>query len=258
VGLSHAHFYTCARMRPTFSIVIPVYNEAEFIPQAVPALIEQMESIGEPYRIIIVENGSTDQTATVAQQVGAGHPVTVLSLDVADYGAAMRDGFLEADGDWVVNFDIDYFSADFLKRVLDLEDVDLVIASKRDPGSEDRRSLLRRLATWVFNLLLRSILDSKVSDTHGMKAFRDDLVSTVTPSVLSRQDLFDTELVVRAERAGYRIEEVPVVVEEMRVARSSLVKRVPRTIKGLLRIRRTLAEESLRLAAAHTPDPDAD
>jgi len=258
VGLSHAHFYTCARMRPTFSIVVPVYNEAEFIPQAVPALIEQMETIDEPYRIIIVENGSTDSTAKVARQVAAGHPVTVLSLDAADYGAAMRRGFLEADGDWVVNFDIDYFSADFLKRVLALDDVDLVIASKRDPGSEDRRSLLRRVATWVFNLLLRTILDSKVSDTHGMKAFRDELVSTVTPSVLSRQDLFDTELVIRAERAGYRIEEVPVVVEEMRVARSSLVKRVPRTIKGLLRIRRTLADESLRLAAAHTPEPDAD
>jgi glycosyltransferase involved in cell wall biosynthesis len=258
VGLSHAHFYTCARMRPTFSIVVPVYNEAEFIPQAVPALIEQMETVDEPYRIIIVENGSTDSTAKVARQVAAGHPVTVLSLDAADYGAAMRRGFLEADGDWVVNFDIDYFSADFLKRVLALDDVDLVIASKRDPGSEDRRSLLRRVATWVFNLLLRTILDSKVSDTHGMKAFRDELVSTVTPSVLSRQDLFDTELVIRAERAGYRIEEVPVVVEEMRVARSSLVKRVPRTIKGLLRIRRTLANESLRLAAAHTPEPDAD
>jgi glycosyltransferase AglD len=245
-------------MRPTFSIVVPVYNEAEFIPQAVPALIEQMETIGEPYRIIIVENGSTDSTAKVARQVAADHPVTVLSLDAADYGAAMRRGFLEADGDWVVNFDIDYFSADFLKRVLALEDVDLVIASKRDPGSEDRRSLLRRVATWVFNLLLRTILDSKVSDTHGMKAFSDELVSTVTPSVLSRQDLFDTELVIRAERAGYRIEEVPVVVEEMRVARSSLVKRVPRTIKGLLRIRRTLADESLRLAAAHTPEPDAE
>ena len=78
----------------------------------------------------------------------------------------------------------------------------------------------------MFNLLLRSILDSRVSDTHGMKAFRHDLVSSLAPSVLSRQDLFDTELVIRAERAGYRIEEVPVVVEEMRVARSSLVKRV--------------------------------
>jgi len=220
-------------------------------------LIEQMESLGATYRILIVENGSTDGTAEVAKRVAGEYPVTVLSLDEADYGAAMRYGFLEADGEWVVNFDIDYFSADFLKRVLDLDQIDLVIASKRDPGSEDRRPLLRRIATRVFNLLLRTILASSVSDTHGMKAFRRQLVADIAPSVLSRQDLFDTELVIRAERAGYRIAEVPVVVEEIRVARSSLVKRVPRTIQGLFRIRSTLAGEASRPAAAHTPDADA-
>ncbi len=245
-------------MSPTFSIVVPVYNEAAFIPRAIPALIEQMETIGESYRILIVENGSSDDTAEVTRRVAGDQPVTVLSLPEADYGAAMRHGFLEADGDWVVNFDIDYFSADFLKRVLDLVDVDLVIASKRDPNSEDRRPLIRRIATKVFNLLLRTILGSKVSDTHGMKAFRRDLVADVAPPVLSRQDLFDTELVVRAERAGYRIREVPVVVEELRVARSSLVKRVPRTIRGLIRIRATLRDEALDLAAAQTPDGSAD
>jgi hypothetical protein len=154
----------------------------------------------------------------------------------------MRAGFLEADGDWVVNFDIDYFSADFLRRVLELEDVDLAIASKRDPGSEDRRPLIRRIATRVFNLMLRSILGSRVSDTHGMKAFRRELVETLAPQVVSRQDLFDTELVVRAERAGYRIVEMPVVVEEMRVARSSLVKRAPRTVVGLFKIRRVISD----------------
>jgi hypothetical protein len=89
-----------------------------------------------------------------------------------------------------------------------------------------------------------------------MKAFRRDLVTDLAPSVLSRQDLFDTELVVRAERAGYRITEVPVVVEEMRVARSSLVKRVPRTIKGLWSIRQALAADGLGLAASHSPDTD--
>ena len=57
----------------------------------------------------------------------------MMSLDTADYGAAMRYGFLAAEGSWVVNFDIDYFSADFLKRVIALDEVDLVIASKRDP-----------------------------------------------------------------------------------------------------------------------------
>jgi hypothetical protein len=76
-----------------------------------------------------------------------------------------------------------------------------------------------------------------------MKAFRRELVDALAPQVVSRQDLFDTELVVRAERAGYRIEEVPVVVEEMRVARSSLVKRAPRTVIGLFRIRSILSSE---------------
>jgi glycosyltransferase involved in cell wall biosynthesis len=196
------------------------------------------------YQLLIVENGSTDGTAEVAKEHGAGHPVTVISRDEPDYGAAMRHGFLEADGDWVVNFDIDYFSADFLRRVLDLSDADLVIASKRDPDSIDRRPLIRRIATFVFNLLLRAILGSRVSDTHGMKAFRNDLVAELAPLVISRKDLFDTELVIRAERGGHRIREVPVIVHEIRVARTSLVKRVPRTIQGLFRIRRILSQET--------------
>jgi glycosyltransferase involved in cell wall biosynthesis len=208
-------------------------------------MTEQVEGLAETYRILVVENGSTDDTAEAARRAGEGHPITVWSLPEPDYGAAMRHGFLQADGDWVVNFDIDYFSADFLRRVLDFEDVDLVIASKRDPGSEDRRPVIRRVATWVFNLLLRTILGSRVSDTHGMKAFRREVVAAIAPAVVSRNDLFDTELVIRAERAGYRIREVPVVVEEMREARSSLLKRVPRTIRGLFRIRRTLKDESL-------------
>jgi glycosyltransferase involved in cell wall biosynthesis len=245
-------------MSPTFSIVVPVYNEADFIPRALPEMIDQLEGLGEPYHVIVVENGSFDGTAEAARQTAAGRPVTVISLDEPDYGAAMRHGFLEADGEWVVNFDIDYFSAAFLGQVLALDDVDIVIASKRDPGSEDRRPVIRKLATRVFNLLLRVILDSKVSDTHGMKAFRRDLVDRLAPAVMSRQDLFDTELVIRAERAGYRIREVPVVVEEMRVARSSLVKRVPRTISGLLRIRRTLAGQGSSVAPAHAPDTDTD
>jgi glycosyltransferase involved in cell wall biosynthesis len=245
-------------MSPTFSIVVPVYNEADFIPRALPEMLAQLDGVGEPYEIIIVENGSSDGTAEAARRAVEGQPVKVLSRAEPDYGAAMRHGFLEANGAWVVNFDIDYFSGAFLEQVGILTDVDLVIASKRDPGSEDRRPLIRRVATRVFNLLLRLVLDSRVTDTHGMKAFRSDLVSRLAPQVVSRQDLFDTELVIRAERAGYRIREVPIMVKEMRVARSSLMKRVPRTIAGLFRIRRTLAGAASSVAPAHTPDTDAD
>jgi glycosyltransferase involved in cell wall biosynthesis len=232
-------------MMPTLSIVVPVFNEASFIPEALPLLISELDSIGNPYVIHLVENGSTDGSGEVARKAAGTAPVEVTSLAAADYGGALRHGFLESEGDWVVNFDIDYFSAAFLRQVLATEDADLIIGSKRDPASEDRRPLIRRLATRVFNLLLRWILDSRVSDTHGMKAFRRSLVDELAAEVVSRQDLFDTELVVRAERRGYRIVEVPVVVEEIRAARSSLIKRVPRTIKGLIEIRRLLAAEEL-------------
>lgn len=232
-------------MTTSIAVVVPVYNEAEFIPEALPSLIQTMEEVGHPYRIWLVENGSTDDTAGTAQRLKGEAPVTVVSLPDPDYGAAMRHGFLNAEGDWVVNFDIDYFSAEFLRLVLSQpENVDVVIASKRDPNSADHRSVLRRVATRVFNLMLRTILGSKVTDTHGMKGFRRSLVAELSPQVISTQDLFDTELVIRSERSGFNIVEVPVVVKEMREARSSLIKRVPRTVSGLFRIRRILKAES--------------
>jgi glycosyltransferase involved in cell wall biosynthesis len=227
---------------PTFSIVIPVHNEAGYLPGALDELFTELEAVPAATRVLIAENGSTDATVQVAERLAANNEaLSVLSLPEADYGAAMRQGFLQTDGAWAVNFDIDYFSGDFLVRVLDLADeADLVLASKRAEGADDRRSPFRRFATWTFNQILRFGLGSTVSDTHGMKAIRREVVTAIAPACRSTQDLFDTELVVRAERAGYRIREVPAVVEEKRRTRSSLVKRVPRTLRGIAAIRRSL------------------
>lgn len=220
-------------------MVVPVHNEAAFLATALPSLVAAVQSVTAEFEILVMENGSTDGTASLAAEIG-GSAVTVVQLPTPDYGEAMKSGFELASGGWVVNVDIDYFSAEFFAAVLGSE-ADLVIGSKRDPGSDDRRPAVRRLATSVFNLLLRLLFGSRVSDTHGMKGFRREVLTHLVPVTQSRTDLFDTELVIRAERAGYRIEEVPVIVEELREARSSLIRRVPRTLKGLLRIRRILA-----------------
>jgi len=235
-------------MPPSVTIVIPVHNEAEFMPGALPRLFAELEGIEGEFDIIVAENGSTDATAALAGDIARTEPrLRVLRLPAPNYGAAMRAGFAEATGEWVVNFDIDYFSGDFLRAALALADeADIVLASKRAPGAKDERSMVRRLGTFGFNLLLKLLFRSAVSDTHGMKMIRGAIVREVTPRVISNLDLFDTELVIRAERAGARIREVPAKVEELRATRSSFLKRVPRTLKGLWRIRRELAKEASR------------
>lgn len=225
---------------PSLTIVIPVHNEAGFLTHAIERLADALD--GLEFVAYLVENGSTDGTGPEAELLAERLPwLQVLRLEEADYGAALRAGFREADTDWMVAFDIDYFSRAFVDDVLNRSgEADIILASKRDPEAEDRRGLLRRLGTRVFNLLLRGLFGSHVTDTHGMKAINGKVLDDIMPNVKSTEDLFDTELVLRAERAGYRIAEVPAVVEEIRPARSSYLKRVPRTLIGLLRLRRLL------------------
>lgn len=229
---------------PAVTIIIPVHNESGFMGPALAGLREQVDAVSTGYRIILVENGSTDAThAEAMAEAGADPRVGVLSLPVADYGLAIRTGMEAADPEgWLVVFDIDYYSGRFVARVIEMADRhDVVIGSKRAPGSQDRRPWIRRLATRAFNYLIRTIVGSAISDTHGMKAVRASTAHQLLPDVRSTKDLFDTELILRAERAGFRIGEVPVVVEELRETRSSLLRRVPRTLRGLWVLRRSLS-----------------
>jgi len=226
----------------TLSVVIPVHNESDYVAGALEELFDEIADVPASITVLVAENGSTDGTADEIRRLMPLYPnLALLELPTPDYGAAMRDGFLATDGEWVVNFDIDYFSADFLRSVLDVgPNIDLVLASKRVEGADDRRSPVRRFATFTFNQILRLVLSSGVSDTHGMKAIRRRVIDQIAGDVISTQDLFDTELVVRAERAEFRIVEVPALVEEKREAKTSLATRVPRTLKGVWRIRTNL------------------
>jgi hypothetical protein len=231
----------CPSPRTSVSVVIPVHDEAAYLPEAIDQLFSELATVDADIDVLIAENGSTDGSADVVMALAARFPrLGLLELPMPDYGAAMRAGFLATGGDWVVNFDIDYFSGGFLADAISHEEADIVLASKRAPGSEDHRSPFRRAATWGFNMLLRTLLASGVSDTHGMKAVRRSVVTEIAPQVVSTEDLFDTELVIRAERAGYRVVEVPVTVRELRESKSGLFHRVPRTLKGLWRIRQML------------------
>jgi glycosyltransferase involved in cell wall biosynthesis len=230
---------------PVISVVMPAFNEAEIIATSVKDVVTALRARESSFEVIVVENGSTDDTLTIARELADAFPeVRVEHRDEADYGQALRTGLLTATGDAVVNFDTDYYDLDFLDvavaRVLAPGGPAIVVGSKRAQGATDERSLLRKVATAVFSTVLRVVFRLSVSDTHGMKAMRRAAVDPIARDCRFGQDLFDTELILRAERAGLTAAEIPVVVRELRPARTSIARRVPRTLVGLVKLRYAL------------------
>jgi hypothetical protein len=101
------------------------------------------------------------------------------------------------------------------------------------------------MITHSFSLILKVLFNAKVKETHGMKAFRRRRVKPIITKTRLAKDLFDTEFIIRAERQGLRIKEVPTTIEEQRPTRTSILTRIPRTAIGLLALRYLLWKERL-------------
>ena len=235
----------------SLSVVMPAHNEAALLEASVEEIVAGLRARGERFEVIVVENGSQDATPAIASRLAAEHSeVRVATLTRADYGRALRTGLLAATGDIVVNFDVDYTDLGFLDAVVlrlgQAEPPAIIVGSKRAPGAHDQRSAPRRFVTWTFSLVLRVGFGLRVSDTHGMKAQNRNLVLSLARACRSHGELFDTELILRAERAGLRVEELPVTVVERRPSRTSITRRALRTLVGLVRLRVTLARSRHR------------
>jgi glycosyltransferase involved in cell wall biosynthesis len=231
------------------SVVMPAHNEAAYLEAAVHDVHEGLRARGLDFELLVIENGSTDDTLAIAGQLADRFPnVSVSSRAVANYGAALREGLMTSRGEFVVTFDVDYYELGFVDRALALLEAGdrapvVVVASKRAAGSVDERPWPRRFVTAVFGWILRVGFSLSASETHGMKAMRRAPVETLLRQCRFVSDLFDTELVIRAERAGLEVAELPARTQEQRPSRTSIWRRVPRTVVGLAELRLTLWRE---------------
>lgn len=219
---------------------MPAHNEEGYLEPAVKAVVTGLAGRDQGFEVIIAQNGSTDATSAEARRLADSYEgVTVLDLPSPDYGLALRAGFLHARGELVVNFDVDLVDLDFLERALAVmadPEVTVVVGSKRTAGSEDRRGPARRLVTATFSLVLRHGFGLRISDTHGLKALRRQPLAPLVAACHFGKDIFDTELIIRAERTGLRVEEIPVAVSDTRPPRTPIARRIPRTLAGLGRL----------------------
>lgn len=225
---------------PRVSIVIPVYREEAILHAAVVDLVDRLAEFDWPYEIILAENGSKDRTVEIAKDLAERFAqVKTFSVGEPNYGKALKQGILEAVGEFVICDEIDLCDTDFYKRAMDIletRQADMVIGSKALAGASDERPFMRRLGTQAINGMLRVSLGFKGTDTHGLKAFRRTAVVDVARQCLVDKDLFASELVIRAERGGVRIQEIPIRVLEKRTPSIHLFRRVPNVLKNLARL----------------------
>jgi glycosyltransferase involved in cell wall biosynthesis len=251
-------------IRPTVDVVIPTLNEAHVLEKSVRTLRDFLGAhlAGYDWRIVVADNGSSDGTDKVARSLAASLPdVRGLFLSERGRGNALRRAWRESTADIVCYMDVDLSTElTALPRLLDaiaLDGFDIAIGSRLARGSRIERSLRREAISRCYNLLVRLLLRTRFSDAQcGFKAISRRVVEEIVPLVKDGSWFFDTELLVLAEKHGFRIKDVPVLWIEDNDSRVRILPTALADIRGLLRLRRTLARGlPVRTTKACAPDP---
>ena len=227
----------------TVDVVIPVYNEEAALPTSVAKLREFLrDNLSLPWTIVIADNGSIDHTLAVAQELAAQYPdVTYIHLPEKGRGRALRKAWLESTADIVSYMDVD-LSTD-LKAFPPLvgaiaDGYDVAIGSRLSSSSATKRSLKREFISRCYNLLIKAMFFTRFSDAQcGFKAMSHKAVQELVPLIVNQEWFFDTELLILAEKKGYRVKEIAVEWLEDPDTRVNIRKTVMEDLKGLWRLR---------------------
>jgi glycosyltransferase involved in cell wall biosynthesis len=199
------------------SVVFPAYNEADALEAAVEKVIQALNEFTQSYEIIIAEDGSTDGTAKLATALAEKYPFVkhIHGEKRLGRGAALKNAFKQSHGEVLVYMDLDLATdlvhLESLVAAVKSEGYEFATGSRMLSESNVERSGTRHIASKTYNFMVRALLGSKVKDHQcGFKAFRREPLLQLLDEVGASHWFWDTELLVRAYRRGYRIKEIPV------------------------------------------------
>lgn len=233
-----------------WSVVIPAYNEERRLPAYLDRVARYLDGRGDPYEIIVVDDGSRDGTSACVREMAGTHPAIGLERFDENHGKgfAVRAGMRIARGALRLMAD-----ADGATPIAEVERLEKAIAAGADLAVGSRsladRSVARQmrahrqLVGTVFNLVVRSLGVWHVTDTQcGFKLLRGDVAAELFPLVRTDGFGFDVELLLLAQRRGYRIVEVPINWTDQPGSRVSVMREGPKMLSQVLaaRLRLTL------------------
>jgi len=225
---------------PSISLVMPAHNEAENIEPVVTEAVPALAAVSNDFEIIVVDDGSKDDTAGVTRRLMETEPHLRLVQHPVNkgFGAAVLTGFTSAAKDWILYTDADrQFVLAELANFMPYTDKADLIAGYRAPR---RDPFLRVLYGKGWSMLCTLFFGYTVRDVDcGFKLLRRTIIDQLADKIGSRGATFSIEWLVRAKRAGYRFVELP-VTHRPRVAGSQSGARlsvITRAFRELFRLR---------------------
>lgn len=205
-------------MSPTYSIVIPAYNESARLGSTLEKVLAYVHNQKWDAEVIMVNDGSRDNTAEIIRAFAAKDPILRLVENPGNRGKgySVRNGMLNAKGQILLFSDADLSSPieEAPKLLLALENgADIAIGSRwlRAETQTQRQPRHRQLFGRIFNLLLRITLGLKFKDTQcGFKAFKQSAARAIFPLQKIERWGFDPEILFLARKFGFKVQEIPV------------------------------------------------
>ncbi len=227
------------------TVVIPVYNEEKRITDTARVLDSFLKETFDDYEIIFSNDGSTDNTLSLAKDIESQYEkIKCVSYDInKGKGGAVRNGILAADSDYVFYTDCDLaYGTDVIKRGVDLfveKNPDVVIGSRNlDKESYENYTFMRKLMSKVYFKMIALVSGFSHSDSQcGFKGFKTSVAHTVFKECVIDSFAFDLEALIKAEKKGYTVAEMPVKILNHN-ENDSKVRPIRDTLKMLKDIRR--------------------
>ena len=224
------------------SLIIPAYNEEKLIKGTISGLVSYLDKKGYSWEIIVADDGSSDKTSQIVESFKNPKVKLVSLANNRGKGAALKAGFLKAEGEYQIFSDADLSVPietiePFMQK---LKDYDVVIASRRVKGAEIKvhQPWFRENMGRVFTLLTQVYMSSSVVDfTCGFKGFRKNAAKEIFGCSLISRWAYDAEIVFLAEKKGLKILQHPVSWINRKDTRVRLNRVVLETIRDLFRIR---------------------
>jgi glycosyltransferase involved in cell wall biosynthesis len=206
------------------SVIMPAYNEAQYIESNVKETVRTLHDFGYQFEVIVVDDGSPDNTHLHALRARSLHPdhVRVVRYDRnRGKGNALICGVSYALGEYVVFLDADMDlhpeQLPLLLEIMSDSGADAVIGSKHHPLSSVTYPPLRRVYSLGYYALVKLLFGLPLRDTQtGLKVFRSRALYDVIPRLLAKRYAFDIELLANIHRRGYRVVDAPVTLNFQR------------------------------------------